>query len=79
VSGGDPETNAELIRRVFRGERGARRDIVLANAGACFYLAGRCSTLQEGVKLAADIIDSQRAEEKLRQLIEFTGELRHVS
>lgn len=79
VAGGDAATNADIIRRIFRGEKGPYRDIVLANAGASFYLTGRCSTLQEGVKLAANIIDSQAAAEKLRQLVEFTGSLSHVS
>jgi anthranilate phosphoribosyltransferase len=79
VVGGDPGENAEIIRSIFRGERGPRRDIVLANAGACFYMTGRCSTLQEGVKLAGATIDSRQAYDKLQQLIEFTGELSHVS
>jgi len=79
VVGGDAQTNADIIRSVFRGERGARRDIVLANAGACFYVSGHCSTLQEGVKKAASVIDSGKAMEKLEQLIRFTGELSHVS
>ncbi len=79
VVGGDAETNAEIIRAIFRGERGAYRDIVLANAGACFYVTGRSSTLQEGVKLAAAVIDSGQAMDKLRDLIQFTGELSHVS
>lgn len=75
VSGGDAHANAEIIRQVFNGEKGANRDIVLANAGACFYLSSQCSTLQEGVKLAADAIDSGRASQKLEQLIQYTREL----
>lgn len=79
VAGGDAVMNAEIIRNIFRGEKGPYRDIVLANAGASFYLTGHCATLQQGVKLAADTIDSQRAEHKLQQLIEMTGEMSHVS
>lgn len=79
VAGGDAMVNAEIIRNVFRGEKGPYRDIVLANAGASFYLTGLCDTLQQGVKLASDTIDSQRAEQKLQQLIEMTGEMSHVS
>lgn len=79
VVGGDAQTNAEIIRSVYGGMRGACRDIVLANAGACFYVTGRCSTLQEGVKLAAAVIDSGQASEKLEQLVRATGELSHVS
>jgi anthranilate phosphoribosyltransferase len=79
VRGGDAKTNAEMIRNIFAGERGAPRDIVLANAGACFYVTGRCATLQEGVKMAADVIDSNKAAEKLQQLVQFTGVMSHVS
>lgn len=79
VVGGDAATNADIIRSVFRGSGGACRDIILANAGACFYVTGRCSTLQEGVKLAGAVIDSGKAAEKLEQLALVTGELSHVS
>ncbi|MEF3308247.1 anthranilate phosphoribosyltransferase [Paenibacillus sp. GYB004] len=79
VVGGDAAANADIIRSVFRGSGGACRDIILANAGACFYVTGRCSTLQEGVKLAGAVIDSGKAAEKLEQLAQVTGELSHVS
>ncbi|RKN84570.1 anthranilate phosphoribosyltransferase [Paenibacillus ginsengarvi] len=79
VVGGDAARNAEIIRDVFGGAPGACRDIILANAGACFYVTGRCSTLQEGVKLAGAVIDSGKATEKLGQLVQVTGEQTHVS
>lgn len=79
VIGGDAKVNAEIIRAVYAGATGACRDIVLANSGACFYVTGRCSTLQEGVQLAAAVIDSGAASEKLEQLVKVTGEYSHVS
>lgn len=79
LKGGDAQTNAAIIRAIFQGEPGPRRDIVLANAGACFYVSGRCGTLQEGVKLAGSIIDSGKAGMKLADLVRCTGELSHVS
>lgn len=79
VVGGDAATNADIIRSVFQGATGACRDIVLANAGACFYVTGQCATLQEGVKYAAHVIDSRQALSKLQELVQFTGEIRHVS
>ncbi len=79
IAGGDAATNADIILSVLRGERGAYRDVVLANAGACFYVSERCTTLQEGVKLSAAAIDSGRAYQKLQELIQYTGELSHVS
>ncbi|SDN86950.1 anthranilate phosphoribosyltransferase [Paenibacillus sp. yr247] len=79
VGGGDAALNAEIIRHIFAGEKGSHRDIVLANAAACFYVTGHVGTLQQGVKLAADVIDSGRAEQKLNDLIQYTGELCYVS
>jgi len=79
VAGGDATLNAEIMRHIFAGAKGPHRDIVLANAAACFYVTGHVGTLQQGVKLAADIIDSGRAIQKLNDLIHFTGELSHVS
>ncbi len=80
VMGGEPEVNAALIRAIFSGEqRGAYRDIVLANAGACIYVGGLAASLSEGVAIAAKVIDSGEAQRKLVSLIQTTGELAHVS
>ncbi|QYR19897.1 anthranilate phosphoribosyltransferase [Paenibacillus sp. sptzw28] len=80
VVGGDPAMNASIIRSIFDGlERGAYRDIVLANAGACMYVGGIAPSLREGVETAAVIIDSGKAAAKLRQLVETTRELTYVS
>jgi anthranilate phosphoribosyltransferase len=79
IRGGDAVENAAIIRSVLRGDRGACRDIVLANAGACFYVAERCETLAEGVAQAAALIDSGQAYEKLTQLIACTEAVAHVS
>jgi anthranilate phosphoribosyltransferase len=79
IAGGDAAENAEIIRSILRGERGARRDVTLLNAGACFYLHGSCPTIEEGIALAAEMVDSGRALAKLEQLVQFTGELSHVS
>ncbi|MGZ9586917.1 anthranilate phosphoribosyltransferase [Paenibacillus marinisediminis] len=79
VLGGDAVTNANLIRRILRGERGGHRDIVLANAGACVYVSGQADSIAEGVSIAAEAIDSGRAGHKLDEWIETTGGLSHVS
>ncbi|QAY68394.1 anthranilate phosphoribosyltransferase [Paenibacillus protaetiae] len=80
VIGGDASTNAAIIRSIFSGnERGAYREIVLANAAACIFVGGAASSLKEGVRVAAEIIDSGAAQRKLETLIQTTGELAHVS
>jgi len=69
LAGGDPATNARIAREVLEGSSGARRDVVLANAGAAIYLSGLESTLRDGVEAARDSIDSGRAMETLEALV----------
>jgi len=72
--GGDPEENARIVRAVLAGKKGAARDIVLMNAGAAIYVGDRAGTLAEGIRLAADSIDSGRAAQKLDALVAATRE-----
>jgi anthranilate phosphoribosyltransferase len=71
VAGGDAAHNAEIIRAVLAGEKGPRRDIVIANAAAAIVAAGRAADFLEGSHLAAASIDSGEANNKLDALIAF--------
>ena len=71
IAGGDAAHNAALIRGVLGGEKGPRRDIVVANASAAIVAGGRAPDFLEGAILAAQSIDSGRAKEKLEALIAF--------
>lgn len=69
VAGGTPTENARDLRGIVTGEvGGAKRDIVLANAGAAVYIADIADTLEAGVERAREAIDSGRAREKLASL-----------
>ena len=71
IAGGTPEENAAILRSVLNGSnRGGARASVLLNAGATIYVAGGAPTLQEGIRLAGESIDSGAALEKLEKLIE---------
>ena len=72
IVGGDAKENANITRHVLDGEKGPKRDMVLLNASAAFVAAGRCDNFKEGIRIAAESIDSGRALDKLDQLIEFT-------
>jgi anthranilate phosphoribosyltransferase len=74
LAGGDAAENAELVRRVVAGEAGARRDIVLLNAGAALFVAGAAASLLEGVKKAAVSIDSGAARHALENFTRGTAE-----
>jgi len=73
LQGGDAGENAAITLRVLNGEKGPHRDIVLLNAAAALAASGAVRDLKEGVRAAADSIDSGKAREKLEQLIEATG------
>lgn len=76
LKGGDAPTNAAILRGVLNGEvTGAKRDVVLLNAGAAVRAAGRTDSIADGIALARDTIDSGRAAAKLDQLIEFSQSL----
>jgi anthranilate phosphoribosyltransferase len=70
LGGGTPQDNAAIIEAVLRGEPGARRDVVLLNAGAAFVAAGRAETIEEGVALAGLTIDAGLATVMLARLRE---------
>jgi anthranilate phosphoribosyltransferase len=72
IAGGDAARNAELIRAILGGERGPRRDIVVANASAAIVAGGRAADFLEGAQMAAQSIDSGAASKKLDALIAFT-------
>ena len=73
--GGSPVENAAITRRILEGEQGPRREAVLLNAAAALYTAGKTATLAEGVKLAADTIDSGKALQKLNDFICYSNEI----
>ena len=73
IQGGTPQENAALIRRIFGGEGGARRDIVLINAAAVLVVTGVAEDFREATDLAAKAISSGAALEKLERLKSFTN------
>lgn len=71
--GGSPEENAEITRNILKGETGHKRNAVLMNAGAALFIGGKAETMKDGVKLAAEIIDSGKALETLQKFIEVSN------
>jgi anthranilate phosphoribosyltransferase len=69
LTGGLPAHNAEVVRRVLKGEHGAHRNIVLLNAAAGLVVAGVVETLEAGIVVATASIDEGRAAHTLEQWI----------
>jgi anthranilate phosphoribosyltransferase len=68
LAGGAALENAAIIEAVLRGEPGARRDVILLNAGAALVVAGSVTTIEEGIDRAALTIDAGLATELLGRL-----------
>ena len=75
IRGGDAPQNGRIILEVLEGREGPRRDIVLLNAAAGLVASGSANDFTQGVRLAAESIDSGKAMGKLRRLIEFTNQV----
>lgn len=75
LQGGDGAANAEITKNILSGkEQGAKRDIVLLNAGAALYIGGRAESIEAGMKLAVSTIDSGKAVDTLNALAAATQE-----
>lgn len=73
LKGGTPQENAEITLAILNGEKCHKRNAVLMNAGASLYIGGKADSMKEGVALAAEIIDSGKALETLKKLIEVSN------
>lgn len=73
--GGSPEENAQITRDILSGkEQGPKRDVVLMNAGMSLYLGIDDITLEQGIQMAAELIDSGKALQKLEEFVKATKE-----
>jgi anthranilate phosphoribosyltransferase len=73
IKGGTREENAAIANSILDGVRGPHRDVVVMNSAAAIYIAGRAERLEEAKALALESIDSGKAKQKLKALIDFTG------
>ena len=75
LQGGTPQENAEITKAILEGkETGAKRHAVCLNAGAALYIAGKADSIETGVKLAEQLIDSGAAPKKLEEFIEKSNQ-----
>ncbi|WP_085993507.1 anthranilate phosphoribosyltransferase [Oceanobacillus senegalensis] len=75
IMGGDAKRNAEILLNVLNGKKGAYYDTVLLNAGLGIFTNGKAQTIQSGIELARESIESGAALEKLQQLITFSQKI----
>ena len=74
LQGGDGAVNAQITKDILSGkERGAKREIVLLNAGAALYIGGKVDSIEEGIRIAGETIDSGKAMETLESMVKATN------
>lgn len=73
LTGGIPEENAAITRRILSGERGPKRDAVLLNSAAALYVANAVPDMGSGIELAQTVIDSKSALKQLDMFIELSN------
>ena len=73
LTGGTPDENAAITKAVLAGRQGARRTAVVLNAGAGLYVAGKADSIEAGVRLAEELIDSGKAEKKLEEFVKYSN------
>jgi anthranilate phosphoribosyltransferase len=74
IAGGTPEENAGKLVQVMLGKESPARDIIAMNSGAAVYVSGIASTLKKGAEMAEAAIDSGKALDTLRQMVNMNGE-----
>ena len=75
IKGGDQAENALILRRLFQGERGPIRDVVLLNSAAILMVGGKAQDLKDGIGLASEAIDSGEAFRRMEALVELSSSL----
>lgn len=74
IKGGSVKENVKIVRNILKGAKGPARDIVLVNSSVALMAVGKVKGFKEGVRMAAASIDSGKALEKLKKLIELTND-----
>lgn len=73
--GGDKFVNAQITRNILCGEKGAKRNAVILNAGMSLHLAQSDLSIADGIKLASHLIDSGKARYQMEQFIKYSNEV----
>ncbi|MCK4928770.1 MAG: anthranilate phosphoribosyltransferase, partial [Methanosarcinales archaeon] len=74
IKGGTPQENAADIVKILKGQKGAKRDIVVMNSAAALVVGEKADDLKDGVELAQQTIDNGAGLDKLKSFVKIAGE-----
>jgi len=74
LRGGSPAENAEILRSILRGEKGAKRDSAVLNAAAAMFITGKFASIEAAAAIARDVIESGKAYDKLDEFVRCSNE-----
>ncbi|MDR0272814.1 MAG: anthranilate phosphoribosyltransferase [Clostridiales bacterium] len=74
LKGGDPAENAEILKALLSGKKGAKRDAAVLNAAAAMYVAGKYDSIEAAAEVANETIDNGKAKAKLDEFIKRSNE-----
>jgi anthranilate phosphoribosyltransferase len=75
IKGGNAQENAQITLKIFEGERGPKRDIVLLNAAMAFVVDGKARDMQDGLEMAAESLDAGLAKNHLKNIVKTSNSL----
>jgi anthranilate phosphoribosyltransferase len=78
LQGGDAQLNAAITNSILKGEKGPKRDTVILNAAAALTVAEKVESIDKGIAVATESIDTGAAMEKLQRFIQFTRDRSNV-
>jgi len=74
LQGGTAPENAQILKALFSGEKGAKRDAAVLNAAAAMFITGKYASIEAAVKITNDVIDNGKALQKLDDFIRYSNE-----
>ena len=74
LQGGTPSENAEILKALLNGEKGAKRDAAVFNAAAAMFVTGKYDSIEAAIGVANEAIDSGKAMQKLEDFIRYSNE-----
>jgi anthranilate phosphoribosyltransferase len=76
LAGWDNKKNSRILRAILNGETGPKRDVAVLNAALAIACSEKATSIEQGITIAQESIDSGAAMQKLNDLVEFSADVK---